>query len=50
MYAENEPAIKRNEAVLSDLADELYKMEADDKVPDNCKYSLATIQAAQYQQ
>ena len=45
MYAENEPAIKRNDAVLNDLPGELYTIEADDKIPGNC--TLATIQAAQ---
>ena len=49
MYAENEPAMKRNEAVLNDLPGELYTIEANDKVADNCKYPLATIQAAQNQ-
>ena len=28
MYAENEPAIKRNEVVLNELPDELYTIEA----------------------
>ena len=45
MYAENEPAIERNDAVLNDLPCELYTIEADDKIPRNC--ILATIQAAQ---
>ena len=49
MYAEDEPAVKRNEAVLNDLPGELYTIEADDKVPDNCKYPLAMIEAAQNQ-
>ena len=49
MYAENEPAMERNEAVLNDLPGELYIVEADDKVPDNCKYPLAMIEAAQNQ-
>ena len=49
MYAENEPAMERNEAVLNDLPGELYNVEADDKVPDNCKYPLAMIEAAQNQ-
>ena len=44
MYAENEPAMKRNEA---DLPGEFYTLEANDKIPDNCKYPLALIQAAQ---
>ena len=37
MYAENEPAMKRNNAVLNDLPDELYLIEAHNKIPDNCK-------------
>ena len=49
MYAENEPVKKRNDAVLKDLSGELYTIEADDKIPDNCRYPLATIQAAQNQ-
>ena len=39
--------MKRNDAVLNDLPGELYTIEADDKIPDNCKYPLATIKAPQ---
>ena len=46
MYAENEPAIKRNDAILNDLPGELYAIESDDKIPDNRKYPLAAIQVA----
>ena len=46
MFAENEPAMKRNDAVLNDLPFDLSTIEADDKIPYNCKYPLATIQAA----
>ena len=49
MYAEDEPAMKGNEAILNDLPGEVYTIEADDKVPDNCKYPLAMIEAAQNQ-
>ena len=49
MYVENEAALKRNKAVLKDLPGELYRIEADGKVPDNCKYPLTIIQAAQHQ-
>ena len=49
MYAENEPAMKRNEAVLNEFPGELYIIEANDKILDNCKYQLALIQAAQNQ-
>ena len=49
MYAENERAMKSNEAALNDLPGELYTIEANDKVPDICKYPLALIQAAQNQ-
>ena len=41
------PAMKKNDAVLNDLPGEFYRIQADDKVPDNCKYQLATIQAIQ---
>ena len=49
IHAKNEPAIKRNEAVLDDLLGELHKTEALNKIPDICKYPLTTIQAAQNQ-
>ena len=49
MYAENEPAIKRNDAILNDLPGELYAIESDDKIPDNRKYPLAAIQVAHNQ-
>ena len=49
MYAQNEPAMKRNEVVLNELPGELYIMEVNDKIPDNCKYPLTLIQAAQNQ-
>ena len=41
--------MERNEAVLNHLPGELYTVEADDKVPDNCKYPLAMTEAAQNQ-
>ena len=44
---------KRNDAILneccSNLPGKLYTIEADDKIPDNCKHPLATIQTAQNQ-
>ena len=53
MYAENDPAIKRNEPFLTELPGEIYTIEANDKFPDNWKYPLeipiALIQAAQNQ-
>ena len=49
MFKKNEPAMKRNEIVLNDLSGEFYTIEANDKIQDNCRYSLATIQAAQNQ-
>ena len=36
IYAENEPAMESNEVVLSDLPSQLYKIETNDKIPDNC--------------
>ena len=49
IYAENERSMKRNGAVLNDLLGGFYIIEADDKIPDNCKYPLAAIQAFQNQ-
>ena len=43
MYAENEPAMKRNDAILSNLLGELYTADGDSKIPGNCNYPLATI-------
>ena len=47
MYEENEPAMNRNDTVLNVLPGELYVIETDYKIPDNSKYTTATIQAAQ---
>ena len=49
IYAKNELAMKKNEAVLNELPGELYRIEANDKIPDNCRYSLTLTQAAQNQ-
>ena len=49
VFAENEPAMKRNEVFLNDFPGDLYTIEANDKIPDNCKYPLSTVQAAQNQ-
>ena len=49
MHAENEPLMKRYKAILNDLLDELYTIETNDKISDNCKYPLALIQSAQNQ-
>lgn len=46
MYVENVPAVWRNEDVLSDLPTDFYALKANEKIPDNYKYPLATIQAA----
>ena len=52
MYTKNKPAMKRNEAVLNDYMitpGECYTIQADEKIPDNCKYALALFQAAKNQ-
>ena len=42
--------MKRNKAILNDLLGNLYAIKVNnDKIPDNCKYSLALIQANQNQ-
>ena len=35
MYAENEPAVKRNETVVSDLPGKTLTIEANNKIQDN---------------
>ena len=49
MYAEKELTTGRNKAVLNDLPGELYTIEPDDKIPDNCKYPLVMILGAHNQ-
>ena len=48
-YAENEPAMKKNEAALNNLPGEIYTIKANNKIPDNCKQPPALIQAPQNQ-
>ena len=43
------PVMERNDTVLNDLLDKLYTIKTDGNIPGNCKYPLATIQAAQNQ-
>ena len=38
-----------NDTVLNNFPGGLYRIETDDKIPDNFKYPLATIQAAKNQ-
>ena len=49
MYAENEPAMKRDKIVLNDLPGQRCTRLTNDKVLDNSKYSLTLIYAAQNQ-
>ena len=45
--------MKKKDAILNDLSTdlsgELYKINTDDKIPNNYRYTLTTIQAAQNQ-
>ena len=50
MYMENEPVMKRNDAFLNDLPGELYTIEANDKIPDNCKYPMAAFHVFENEQ
>lgn len=47
IYAENDAARKRDEAVLIDLPSHLYSKEADEKITDDFKHPLVTTQASQ---
>ena len=49
MSVGDESAMKRYEVGLNDLPGELYKIEANNKIPDNCKHPSTTNQAAQNQ-
>ena len=46
MYAENEPAMKRNDTVLNDLPGEIYPIEVNCKILNNSKCPLELIQVA----
>ena len=48
MYAENEPAVRRNEVVRNGLPGDIYKIEAVE-IPEKCQYSLVKNQAGQTQ-
>ena len=37
-HVDIEPVMKRNETVSNGLLDGIYTKEANDKIPDNCKY------------
>ena len=39
--------MKRNKTILNKLPGDLYLIEANDNISNNCKYPLALIQAAQ---
>ena len=47
IYAENEAARKKDEAVLIDLPSEFYAIEADEKITNNSKHPLVITQACQ---
>lgn len=36
--------MEKNEAILKDLTDELYIIEANEKIPGNCKYQAKLLQ------
>ena len=38
--------MESSEVVLNELPGELYTIETNEKIPDNCKYQLPLIQAA----
>lgn len=46
MFSENAPAVFGNQAVLSNLPDEFYSIEANGKIPNAYRYPFFMIQAA----
>ena len=49
MYAREGGSYGKNGAALNHLPSELYKINANDKIPDNCKYPLVLIEADENQ-
>ena len=47
MNADKESALKESDAFINDLPGELLRIEAEDKISDNCKFLLGAIQVAQ---
>ena len=45
IYAENETDLKRNEVALNDIPGDFYTVGVNEKIPDNWKNLLATIEA-----
>ena len=45
MYAKKAPAAFKHQIVLSSLPGEVYSVEANDKIPDGCRYPFSIIQA-----
>ena len=48
-YAEHEPTVLRNRTVINNLPGEVYSIEANDEIPNDCRYPFSMIQAAQNQ-
>ena len=49
MYVENESAMKKNEAVLTDLTGEPYTIESNHKITDDVNHPLTTVKDMQNQ-
>ena len=45
MYAENVPAVLRNQTVINNLTSKICFIETYVKIPDDCRYPLSRIQA-----
>lgn len=41
--------MEKNEAIVKDLTDELYTIEANEKIPGNCKYQVKSLHVVQNQ-
>ena len=49
MCPEDAPTVLRNKTVLNNLPSDVYSVEANEKIPDDCRYPFSIIQAAQNQ-
>lgn len=48
-YAENAPTVLRSQTALDTLPGEIYSIEANNKITNNCAYSFSAIEAVKNQ-
>ena len=46
MYAENAPTVLKSQTYLINLPGDVYSVEANGKIPDDCRYPFSVIQSS----